>query len=159
MIIGAISVKLFVALYMRISDLLDCFNLGVTDIASLVRHNRMSFLMFVDKILSCKEWVDFDFTASEQEFYAQKGFTNEPGRCPECRAARKSQMNGNRNWYGTSAPCMQPYALPAARTTPTVQAQGDIWFTAETATNPKRAEPAGKTVDGFKLPGLYPGVY
>ena len=36
--------------------------------------------MFVDKILSCKECGrDFDFTASEQEFYAQKGFTNEPG--------------------------------------------------------------------------------
>lgn len=73
--------------------------------ASLGEGNNQggSFLMFVDKILSCKECGrDFDFTASEQEFYAQKGFTNEPGRCPECRAARKSQMNGNRNWYGQS---------------------------------------------------------
>ena len=48
--------------------------------------------MFNDKILTCKECGrEFEFTASEQEFYAEKGFTNEPGRCPECRAARKSQ--------------------------------------------------------------------
>lgn len=54
--------------------------------------------MFSDKILSCKECGrDFEFTASEQEFYAEKGFTNEPGRCPECRAARKAQ---NRNSGG-----------------------------------------------------------
>ncbi len=45
-----------------------------------------------DKTLTCRDCGrEFTFTASEQEFYAQKGFTNEPGRCPECRAARKSQ--------------------------------------------------------------------
>lgn len=48
--------------------------------------------MFNDKILSCRDCGrDFDFTASEQDFYAEKGFTNEPGRCPECRAAKKQQ--------------------------------------------------------------------
>ena len=48
--------------------------------------------MFNDKVLSCKDCGrDFDFSASEQEFYAEKGFTNEPGRCPECRAAKKAQ--------------------------------------------------------------------
>jgi CxxC-x17-CxxC domain-containing protein len=38
---------------------------------------------------------EFAFTASEQEFYAQKGFANEPGRCPECRAARKAEYKGS----------------------------------------------------------------
>lgn len=48
--------------------------------------------MYNDKTLSCKDCGrEFVFTASEQEFYAEKGFTNEPGRCPECRAARKAQ--------------------------------------------------------------------
>ena len=48
--------------------------------------------MFNDKVLSCKDCGrDFEFSASEQEFYAEKGFTNEPGRCPECRAAKKEQ--------------------------------------------------------------------
>lgn len=52
--------------------------------------------MFEDKTLTCRDCgVDFIFSASEQEFYAEKGFTNEPGRCPECRAARK-QNNGGR---------------------------------------------------------------
>ena len=59
--------------------------------------------MYSDKTLSCKDCGrDFDFTASEQEFYAQKGFTNEPGRCPECRAARKSQMGNRGGGYGQS---------------------------------------------------------
>ncbi|ADY57496.1 hypothetical protein Sgly_3232 [Syntrophobotulus glycolicus DSM 8271] len=48
--------------------------------------------MFNDKVLSCKDCGrEFTFSASEQEFYAEKGFTNEPGRCPECRSARKAQ--------------------------------------------------------------------
>ncbi|MCW2276640.1 zinc-ribbon domain containing protein [Heliophilum fasciatum] len=58
--------------------------------------------MFQDKVLACKECGrEFEFTASEQEFYAEKGFTNEPGRCPECRAARKANRNaGGGNSYG-----------------------------------------------------------
>ncbi|HBP65047.1 MAG TPA: zinc-binding protein, partial [Desulfosporosinus sp.] len=52
--------------------------------------------MFSDKVLGCKDCGrEFEFTASEQEFYAEKGFTNEPGRCPECRAARKEQTRNN----------------------------------------------------------------
>ncbi|MGI5880234.1 MAG: zinc-ribbon domain containing protein [Syntrophomonadaceae bacterium] len=57
--------------------------------------------MYQDKVLTCKECGrEFDFTASEQEFYAEKGFTNEPGRCPECRAARKAEARGNRGGGG-----------------------------------------------------------
>ena len=48
-----------------------------------------------DKTLVCRECgKEFVFSASEQEFYEEKGFKNEPGRCPECRAARKARMNG-----------------------------------------------------------------
>ncbi|NLV17636.1 MAG: zinc-binding protein [Syntrophomonadaceae bacterium] len=66
--------------------------------------------MYNDKTLSCKDCSnDFLFSASEQEFYAQKGFTNEPGRCPECRAARKAeQRGGNRGGYGRSERQMYP---------------------------------------------------
>ena len=46
--------------------------------------------MFEDKTLVCRECgAEFVFTASEQQFYADKGFQNEPGRCPACRAARR----------------------------------------------------------------------
>ena len=45
-----------------------------------------------DKTLVCKECgKEFVFSASEQEFYESKGFTNEPGRCPACRQARKQR--------------------------------------------------------------------
>lgn len=48
-----------------------------------------------DKTLICVECNnEFVFTASEQEFYAEKGFTNEPRRCLACRQARKQRMNG-----------------------------------------------------------------
>lgn len=50
---------------------------------------------YADKTLSCVECgSDFLFTAGEQEFHAQKGFTNEPRRCPSCRASRRSQRDG-----------------------------------------------------------------
>lgn len=52
--------------------------------------------MAQDKTLTCRDCgADFVFSASEQEFYAEKGFTNEPGRCPDCRRARKQQNGGN----------------------------------------------------------------
>ncbi|SCY14968.1 zinc-ribbon domain containing protein [Alkaliphilus peptidifermentans] len=52
--------------------------------------------MYKDKNLNCKDCgVEFAFTASEQEFFAEKGFTNEPGRCPSCRAAKKAQGRNN----------------------------------------------------------------
>ncbi|MGQ9628650.1 MAG: zinc-ribbon domain-containing protein, partial [Anaerolineae bacterium] len=52
-------------------------------------------MSFTDKALTCSDCNQgFTFTASEQEFFASKGFTNDPGRCPACRAARK-QQRGN----------------------------------------------------------------
>ena len=45
-----------------------------------------------DKTLVCKDCgKEFVFTEGEQAFYAEKGFTNEPVRCPECRKVRKQQ--------------------------------------------------------------------
>lgn len=49
---------------------------------------------YSDKTITCKDCgEEFVFTASEQEFFAEKGFTNDPQRCPACRRARK---NGGR---------------------------------------------------------------
>jgi CxxC-x17-CxxC domain-containing protein len=51
---------------------------------------------YADKTLTCRDCGnDFVFTEGEQEFFAQKGYVNEPGRCPECRAARKAQRGGS----------------------------------------------------------------
>jgi len=51
--------------------------------------------MYEDKTLACKECgEDFVFTSGEQEFYAERGFQNEPQRCKTCRDARKAAAKG-----------------------------------------------------------------
>ena len=47
-----------------------------------------------DKTIVCKDCgKEFVFTVGEQEFYKEKGFDNEPVRCPECRKSRKQRFN------------------------------------------------------------------
>jgi len=51
-------------------------------------------MAFEDKDLVCKDCgATFIFTVGEQEFYAEKGFENEPQRCRECRNIRKANRN------------------------------------------------------------------
>ena len=53
-----------------------------------------------NKSLQCSDCVTtFTFTAGEQEFFASKGFTNEPKRCPQCRRAKKRQQVGSYSRY------------------------------------------------------------
>ena len=48
--------------------------------------------MAEDRILSCKDCgQQFVFSTGEQEFYAQKGFQNDPARCAPCRRAKKME--------------------------------------------------------------------
>jgi CxxC-x17-CxxC domain-containing protein len=57
-------------------------------------HEEVDF-MNVDKTLTCADCSQaFTFTASEQDFYAERGFT-EPRRCPSCRASRKAARNSD----------------------------------------------------------------
>jgi CxxC-x17-CxxC domain-containing protein len=50
---------------------------------------------FTDKVLTCRDCgTQFVFTAGEQQFYADKGFTNEPSRCPTCRQAARARRSG-----------------------------------------------------------------
>ena len=52
--------------------------------------------MTVDKTLTCSDCgQEFTFTASEQDFYAERGFT-EPRRCASCRASRKAHATPRR---------------------------------------------------------------
>lgn len=59
-----------------------------------------------DKVLTCRECgTQFLFSAGEQDFFEARGLTNEPGRCPACRLARKAQRasgayaNGRREMH------------------------------------------------------------
>ena len=49
--------------------------------------------MYTDKVLTCADCnEEFVFTASEQDFYAQRGFSD-PKRCGACRTARKASRS------------------------------------------------------------------
>ncbi len=59
----------------------------------VIIYEEEDFIMEDKKIL-CKDCGnEFVFTVGEQEFYKEKGFDNEPVRCPDCRRARKQQRN------------------------------------------------------------------
>ncbi len=69
--------------------------------------------MYEDKVLVCKDCgAQFTFTAGEQEFYAEKGFVNEPKRCKACRDSRKN--NGEERQFFTSvcADCGKEARVP-----------------------------------------------
>ena len=58
-------------------------------------------MAFADKTLVCRDCgAEFAFTAGEQEFYQSRGLENEPGRCPDCRRARRQGRYG----YSNSGP-------------------------------------------------------
>lgn len=77
---------------------------------------------YQDRILTCRDCgQDFAFTAGEQEFYASKGLTNAPSRCPSCRAARRngqssmprsSSRNSGEHYETTCATCGRPTSVP-----------------------------------------------
>lgn len=70
--------------------------------------------MYQDKILICQECgKEFVWTAGEQEFYAERGFANEPKRCKECREARKQGGKAPREMYDAiCANCGKPCKVP-----------------------------------------------
>ena len=54
-------------------------------------------MTFSDRTLTCSECgTDYIFTAGEQEYYADRGFRNEPKRCHACRVVRRADMSARR---------------------------------------------------------------
>ena len=52
--------------------------------------------MYQDKTLACRDCgQEFTFTAGEQEFYAEKGFQNDPTRCKDYRSTQKASCSNN----------------------------------------------------------------
>jgi hypothetical protein len=60
-------------------------------------------MTFQDKSIRCSDCgTTFSFSAGEQEFFASKGFTNEPKRCPACRRANKARQSDSGNYNYSS---------------------------------------------------------
>ena len=71
--------------------------------------------MFEDRTLTCADCgSEFIFTASEQQFYREKGFENDPKRCLSCRQLRKNQKRtSDRPRYdAVCADCGMPTKVP-----------------------------------------------
>src|SRR6266511_4976181 len=55
---------------------------------------------YTDRTLTCADCgAPFTFSADDQAYHAEKGFTNEPRRCPDCRNARR-QQRGDSSYGG-----------------------------------------------------------
>ncbi len=70
-------------------------------------------MTYQDKQIQCADCgANFSFTAGEQEFFASKGYTNEPKRCPSCRQSRRNNRYGDTG--GASAGPRQMYPAVCA---------------------------------------------
>jgi CxxC-x17-CxxC domain-containing protein len=71
-------------------------------------------LSFKDKSLTCTECgANFVFSAEEQEQFQSRGYTNEPKRCSQCRAARKATSFGSNSSYDGASSRQQREMFPA----------------------------------------------
>jgi CxxC-x17-CxxC domain-containing protein len=63
-------------------------------------------MVFQEKTLICADCgKTFVFTVEEQEFFASKGYTNVPKRCPVCRQKRRSErFGGDGNGHTSRGP-------------------------------------------------------
>ena len=60
-----------------------------------------------DKVLTCKDCgTEFIFSGREQQFFAEKGFANQPQRCRDCRQARRTS-GGDRAAPRTQRPSFE----------------------------------------------------
>lgn len=70
--------------------------------------------MYQDITLKCKDCgKEFVFTAGDQEFYASKGYENQPRRCRDCRNAKKNAAKPQRELFdAVCAKCGKPAKIP-----------------------------------------------
>ena len=66
-------------------------------------------MSYEDRTLSCVECgQSFTFSADDQAYHADKGYTNEPKRCPACRQAKRAQRNDGGGGYDRGPREMHP---------------------------------------------------
>ena len=76
--------------------------------------------MYQDITLKCKDCGEaFVFTVGEQEFYAEKGFPNQPTRCKPCRDSKKAAKTSapKESFVAVCARCGGEAKLPFQPTT------------------------------------------
>jgi CxxC-x17-CxxC domain-containing protein len=70
-------------------------------------------MSFVDRDVQCLDCgVMFVFSAGEQEFFKEKGFTNVPKHCRQCREKRNSGLGRRNETRVTCTECGTPTTVP-----------------------------------------------
>ena len=65
-----------------------------------VRVENAEEVVYEDITLTCRDCgEEFVFTAGEQQFYAEKGFKNQPKCCKACRDKKKNAERGERQYF------------------------------------------------------------
>jgi len=61
-------------------------------------------MSYQDRTLTCQDCnTSFTFTADDQQYHAEKGYSNEPKRCPSCRSNRRAGGGGGGSYGGSSS--------------------------------------------------------
>jgi CxxC-x17-CxxC domain-containing protein len=59
-------------------------------------------MSFEDRTLTCQDCGQtFTFSADDQQYHADKGYANEPKRCPSCRQNRRAGGGGGGGYGGS----------------------------------------------------------
>ena len=70
-------------------------------------------MVFQERMLTCVQCsTPFPFTVEDQQFHAERGYTNEPRRCPACREARRAER---RSMGGFGGGMRQMYPVVCAQ--------------------------------------------
>ena len=70
---------------------------------------------FEDKTIICVDCnQEFVHSAEDQARYAERGFTNEPKRCRDCREKRKAQGGRGSGGMGSGRPARESYEVTCA---------------------------------------------
>ena len=74
-------------------------------------------MAFEDKMIVCSDCgQEFTHSAEDQSRYAERGFSNDPKRCRDCREKRKGQGGGGRpqreSYEVTCAECGAATTVP-----------------------------------------------
>lgn len=119
-----------------------------------------------DRILTCRDCgQEFAFTAGEQEFYASKGLTNTPSRCPSCRAARRgshqptvssSRAPRGESYQTTCATCGRTTSVPFIPREDRPVYCNDC-FQAQRASRPRREESRSYSGSSYNDSNSYGG--
>ncbi len=79
-------------------------NMGLGDRQRQLTQERRSSMAYTDRTLTCQDCSkSFVFSAEDQAFHAEKGYQNDPKRCPDCRQSRRSTSGDSRTGGGTGS--------------------------------------------------------